>query len=457
MKNLGVCNVLHKGYIGEIFRISFPMMVSYACEMAMIFIDRVFMARLGSELMSAAMMGGLSVFMAMTFFMGLTGYTNALSAQYMGAGKERKCSAVLGQSVWVSLVSYPLIIAAGPLVLLFFDHSGISELQLIPQKRYFGILVFGAVFSLLRNSFSSFFAGIGKTSVVMAAALISAVVNIITNYILIFGKLGFPAMGIEGAAIGTIFGGFVSVVMLFVYYRGTEYYRLNRMKFLKFNRKIMGKLFKFGYPAGLEMFLNVMAFNIMISIFHSHSLPTAIAASIVFSWDMVSFIPLIGLQIGVTSLSGRYMGAGKPDDAHKSTMSGLIMGWLYSGTVLIVFVLFAENLVDIFRPEASDQNFAAARPLAVFMVRLASLYVMVDTIFIVFTGALRGAGDTFWAMVITGILHWTLVPVLFVILNVLELSPEAGWISVVTVFISFSGFIIWRYADGKWRSIKVIG
>ena len=75
------------------------------------------------------------------------------------------------------------------------------------------------------------------------------------------------------------------------------------------------------YPAGLELFLNLVAFTGMITAFHAHSAATATAVTIVFNWDMISFIPLVGVEIAVTSLVGRYMGARQPDVAHRSTIS----------------------------------------------------------------------------------------------------------------------------------------
>ncbi len=446
-----------KGNIIELFMISFPMMISQGCETIMIFTDRLFMSKLGPEQMSATLMGGLTVFVMTTFFIGLTNYTNALVAQFYGAGKKEKCGLVVTQAAILSLIGYPIILAVSPLVIRYFETCGIAPEQLLPQKTYFSIVIFSVIITLLRNCLSGFFCGIGKTSYVMIAASFAMVINICANYILIFGKFGMPALGIKGAAIGTITGGATGLLILVIIYMK---YQLNSeyeiAKSWKYNRKVMGKLLRFGSPSGFELFFNMMAFNLMIMIFHSDSLVTATAATIVFNWDLVSFVPLIGVQIGVTSLVGRHMGAGSPDTAHKITLSGLAMGWCYSAIILVLFVFFPEPLVDLFRPNETSSVFIEARPLAIFMIRLAAVYVLVDTLFAVITGALRGAGDTLWAMIITVILHWILVLILFIIIHVLNLSAKAGWISVVVVFVSFSMLILWRYSTGKWRQIKVI-
>ena len=207
-----------------------------------------------------------------------------------------------------------------------------------------------------------------------------------------------------------------------------------------------------GYP----MFLNMMAFNTLVMIFHAHNAVTATAATVVFNWDMVSFLPLIGLEVGVTSLVGRFMGAGRPETAQKSAMAGLKMGLIYSAFVVVLFVGFPGHLVGVFLPGPSNVRAEDSFGLAVWMVRLASLYVLVEAVLIVFIGTLRGAGDTVWAMGISVSVHWVTVGALYVILRVLKGSPEAGWTAVVVMFVLFSGLVYARYQNGKWKQMRVV-
>ena len=160
----------------------------------------------------------------------------------------------------------------------------------------------------------------------------------------------------------------------------------------RYDGEVMRKLLRFGYPAGVELFLNLLAFTSMILLFHSHGLATATAVTIVFNWDMVSFVPLLGIQIGVVSLVGRYMGAGRPEIAERVTRSGLKMGWSYSSVILVLFVGFPNNWSRSFSPAARTPSFSEAAPLAAGMLRLAGLYVLADAMMVVFSGALRGAG-----------------------------------------------------------------
>ena len=172
---------------------------------------------------------------------------------------------------------------------------------------------------------------------------------------------------------------------------------------------------------------------------------------------MVSFVPLIGVQIGVMSLVGRYMGAGDPDTAHRAAMSGIKIGWVYSSVILVLFTCFPEMLVSVFRPVDADPVFEQAVPMAVFMIRLASLYVMIEAVVAVFSGTLRGAGDTLWAMCISVTLHWLLLPILIVMLHWFHMSPELAWTAIVLTFLCFSYFFYLRYHSGHWREIRVVG
>lgn len=437
--------------------IALPMVVSSSCDTLMIFTDRLFLSKLSPELMNAAMGGGLTAFMMASFFVGLTGYVTALAAQYFGAGRKKQCALVTTQALIFSFCAYLPILACRPLAHNFFKIMGITQAQIGPQILYFDIVMYGVIFSLCRGCLAGFFSGVGRTRIVMAASCTAMLVNVVLNYVLIFGKFGIPALGITGAAYGTLVGGLSGVLVLAAAY----FSRRNMAEFsiaraLRFDRTVFGKLLRFGSPTGLELFLNILAFDAVVLSFQAYSPAAATAATIVFNWDMVSFVPLIGVEIGVMSLVGRFMGAKKPDIAHMSVMSGLKMGMAYSAIVFIFFALFPQNLVNVFRPDVNDALFAAAMPTAVFMVRLAALYVLVEAVLIVFIGALRGAGDTLWAMAMSVTTHWVMFAIAFVSFRVLKVSAQTAWMYMVALFFAFSIIVYLRYRHGAWKKIRVI-
>lgn len=448
----------HKpGGIKELLAIALPMIISTACDGVMTFTDRLFLARVGSEQMNAAMGGGVTMQMLTFFFIGLTGYSTALVAQYFGAGTKHNATKAAFQAILVTIAAWPIILLLKPLTISYFHFMNIPESQVGFQIEYLNILAWGSIFSLMRYTLGCYFTGIGKTNIVMIATLVAMVVNVILDYILIFGKLGFQPMGMQGAAIATITGALCSVVILVIaYLNHTNRIEFQVMKSFRFDASIMKKLLYYGYPAGLELFLNFLAFSTVIALFHSKGDIVATASTIMFNWDLVSFIPLLGIEIAVTSLVGRYMGAGRPQVAHRSALSGIKTGIFYSIAILVLFVAIPEWLVRIFHPETPSDIFESAVPIAVTMVQIASLYVLAEAIMVALVGALRGAGDTHFTMMASVAAHWTFVPVLYLSMNVFKLSVTFSWFLLVLFFLVFCGLLIWRFRSGKWKLIKVI-
>jgi len=445
------------GGIRELLVIAFPMVISQACETLMMFVDRLFLSKLGPEYMSAAMGGGITCFMFMTFFMGIIGYANALVAQHLGAGQKDRCAVVTSQALIIAVFAYPVILLCIPLGEILFRATDIAPEQLVPQREYYRIAMYGAVLWLMRSSLSSFFSGIGRTRVVLASAAVAMVVNIFSNYVLIFGHLGFPKLGIRGAAIGTLLGSAAGLgVMASRYFSHRYRTELNTVGGLRFDREIMVKLLRLGTPSGVEFFLNLSAFNLLVLHFHGYGVAVAAAMTITFNWDMVSFIPLMGVGIGVTSLVGRYMGAGDPDGAHQVTMSGVKLAGLYSIVTFTAFCLFPGPLVRLFEPADGGETFLEVVPLAIYMVRLISVYVFADALAIVFSSALRGAGDTFWTMVISVSGHWTFTIVAVVLMRVFRVGPRATWGTVVALVLGLCVTLSLRYRLGRWRTLRVV-
>lgn len=445
------------GGLKEVLLIALPMIASSACDMVMSTTDRMFLSRLDPELMNAAMTGGITVLAMFFFFFGIINFSTALVAQYLGAKQKRYSAWVTTQALIIAVLSYPLIIMLKPLGILLFDYMNLPEKQLAYQIKYYNILVYGGIFTLLRNAMSCFFSGIGRTRIVMTATVISMLANVAINYVLIYGKLGFRPMGIEGAAIGTIIANAIALFILFAQYfkkKNREEFGISRS--FKFSKIIMKKLVYFGLPQGIEMFITMLAFNLLILIFQAQGSVISTATTITFNWDFIAFVPLLGIEIAITSLVGRYMGAKDPDTAHRSTISALYIGLIYCAINLVLYITMPYSLVRIFSPAEMSEVYIQAEPIAATMIRLASLYVLFDAIMICFIGALRGAGDTHWTMRMSIIMHWGLVAVAYISFEILNLSVISAWLGVIAVILLFSIVLFLRYKKGKWRTLQVI-
>jgi multidrug resistance protein, MATE family len=445
------------GGITELLILSLPIMASQSCDTIMVFTDRVFLSKLSSEQMNAATGGGISAFLLLTFFFGLIGFSTALIAQYYGAKNYKNCSVVTVQAFGISILAYPLIILSLPLLYWYFGAMKISPEQLMYQKQFVNILVFGSIISLFRHSLSCYFSGIGKTKIVMISAITTMCINVVFNYIFVFGKFGMPALGIRGAAFGTILSGFCGLLILvYFFFEHKNAKKYGVLQAFKFNKNITKTIFRYGSPAGTEFFVNFIAFSFLIFMFHSYSQEAATASSIMFNWDMVTFVPLIGVEIGVTSLVGRYIGAKKLHVAERAAYSGVKLGWMFSFFVLLLFVFLPSFLVDVFKPNHAEAIFEHAKPIAIRMLQLASIYVLAEAILVAFVGALRGAGDTIWTMWVSMGLHWLFVPTLYVTLFVFDLGPIWAWGILVFLFLLFCVIFYFRFKTGKWKTIKVI-
>ncbi len=446
------------GGIRELLIIALPMIISTACDGVMTFTDRMFLSRVASEQMNAAMGGSVSIQMLMFFFMGLTGYSTALVAQYFGAGEKPNSTKAAFQAILVTFLAWPIILLAKPLAIELFYFMKLPESQIPFQIQFLNILAWGSIMSMLRYTLGCYFTGIGKTKIVMTATLVAMLVNVILDYILVFGKLGFPAMEIKGAAIATVSGTTCAVVILVAaYFSETNRKEFAVLSSFRFDFRIMKRLIYYGSPAGMELFLNFLAFSFMIFLFQSEGDVVATATTIMFNWDLVSFIPLLGIEIAVTSLAGRYMGAGRPEVAHQAALSAIKTGIFYSVVILALFVFIPTKLVHVFRPDVESAIFNEAVPIAVDMIKIAALYVLAEAVMVALVGTLRGAGDTYFTMMASVAAHWSFVPLLYVGLKIFHFSVNLSWFLLVVFFLLFVGILVIRFRKGKWKTLKVIG
>ena len=446
------------GDVKDVLVVALPMLLSMSFDTIMTFIDRLFLSKLGPAEMNAALGAG-AVQLALTmFFTGAISYTTAMVAQRLGAKKTSDCARVFMQAVYLSLISVPLLYLTIPLGHLAFGMEHLPADQLEYQKTYFNILMFGGVINLVRNAAPCFFSGIGETKIVMKAAFVGMIVNVACNFVLIYGLGPIPALGVAGAAYGTLIGNLVSTVILFAkFFAKSCNSRFNTRSSFAFSWPLTRELLQKGIPSGVEMFLNMSAFQLMILMFHALGPDAATASSVMFNWDMVAYVPRMGLEVASTSLVGRYVGARDAAAATRSTYSGLKLGWGYSLLMGVFFVFLPGVLTDIFRPDMAEASaeaiaiFDAARPMSIFMLRIATFYIFVEVLLVVYAGALRGAGDTVWVMFTCAIMNWCVSGALYVAAYIFHLPAHYAWIAVVAVYSTAPVIFWWRWKSGKWR------
>jgi MATE family multidrug resistance protein len=441
---------LSKETLFELVKIAVPMVVSQGAFAVMIFTDRYFMSQIDPVHMAAALGGGVATFFSFCFFSGLFSYTNAMAAQYLGAREEAKCSKVVTQGMIMTLMSIPLLIIITFSVAGIFEGMGHDPIQVELERSYYMILMLGTPVFLAKICIASYFAGIGRTYIVMICDVCGLVLNVPLCYAMVFGKFGLPEMGIVGAGFSTIIAEIFSFSLFIIFYLQKEH--REKFKILQSFHLDMGILRRFlrlGFPSGLELFLNVAAFNLFLLMFQAYGVVEGASAAIVFNWDILSFVPMIGLNIGVISLIGRFVGAQDMERANEVIAAGFLMGIAYSAVLAILYITFRFQLVEIFAPP--DGDFSEIRSLAAFMMVGLSSYAMADAICLVSGGVLRGAGDTRWLMIVSVSLHWAMLVAQYFIILVFKLDPRISWLAFVVLMLCIAVVYMWRLVSGKWR------
>src|SRR5690606_31023855 len=218
---------------------------------------------------------------------------------------------------------------------------------------------------------------------------------------------------------------------------------------LHWSRAIATRSLKLGLPSGAEMFLNVAAFNLFLLMFQSYGIAEAASAAIVFNWDILSFVPMLGLNIAVMSMIGHCVGANDMAKAAEVTTSGYILGLGYSLLLATLFGLFRHGMVEVFIVSGADAG--AIRVLATFMMVGLSTYVLAEGVLQVAAGVLRGAGDTRWVMKASVSLHWAMLVAQFFIIKVLGFGPKVSWVTFVCMILAIAVVYIRRLHGNRWR------
>jgi MATE family multidrug resistance protein len=431
-------------------RLALPMVVSQGAFAVMIFTDRYFMSQIDPVHMAAALGGGIASFFSFCFFTGLLSYTNAMAAQYLGAGEPQKCPKVVTQGMIMTVMSTPFLTLVAFLVVGIFEGMGHDPAQVELERVYYLILMSGVLITLAKTCISSYFAGIGRTHVVMICDVFGLLVNVPLCYAMVFGKFGLPALGIVGAGVSTVVATVLAFALFLAFYFRKEHREQFRVRHsFSLDLKILRRLWRLGSPGGLEMFLNVAAFNLFLLMFQSYGIAEGAAATIVFNWDILSFIPMIGLHVAVISLIGRFVGARDMARANEVMTAAFSIALAYSAVLAVVYITCRFPLVEVFAPPSGD--FSAVRELAPFMMIGLSTYVMADAIILVSGGVLRGAGDTRWLMVASVSLHWAMLVAQFLIIRVFELNPRVSWMAFVMLVFAIALVYALRLKSGRWR------
>jgi multidrug resistance protein, MATE family len=285
------------------------------------------------------------------------------------------------------------------------------------------------------------------------------VANIILDYILIFGRLGFPEMGIQGAAIASAVTMIIPAVFWLALILSARYQqKYGTKREFRFDRRLFIMLLRFGGPSGVQFFLDVASFAVFVILIGRLGEHELAASNIVLSIEMLSFLPMMGMSIATATLVGNYIGSGRLHYAERSVSSALKLALGYMILMATLFVTIPETFLGIFRSDMhSHESFKDIMDQGVIILRLVAIWTLFDTLFIIYSGALKGSGDTRFAMWAQVLLAWVLfVPPVYIIIEYLRLGLIAAW-AWGAFYIVVIGLVFWRrYRSGRWKEIQML-
>ncbi len=447
----------HYGGIREILMVAFPLIISHSTHTALTFTDRMFLSWYSPECIAASGPASILSFAFICFFYKTGMYVSTLVAQYFGAGKSSLITKTLWQGIYFSLISTVIIVALIPVGHIFIDSSRHGEQISILEKLYFDILMYGGGLHVLGSVFSSFYSGMGNTKIVMYITFLSTIINVILDYILIFGKLGIPPLGIAGAGIATFISHAIfAAIFSYVIFRKKNRLKLRLHKLWRFDKKIFFKLINFGIPEGVHFFIDIAGFTVFLFFLGAYGKSALAANNIAMFVDMLAFMPMVGLGIATSILSGQYIGNGKKHIAITVTNNSMIITLIYGVLIGCLFWFLPSIFINLFKgADLNAFSLITAHALPIFQVL--PFFLIADSFHIIFGSALAGAGDTKHKMVVAAILAASLlIPGEFLILKVWQLPLTYGWWWYAFYLFIIGMFYLYRFRKEKWKRIDMI-
>ena len=446
---------LQSGGFLEVLKIALPLILSNSCHAVNMFVDRLMLARHSQEAVAAAFTGGLTSFTLSCLFVGTVGYTGTFVAQYEGARRRDRIGSAMWQGIWLALIGGLIFLTgiwwAEPLFNLFGHAPAIA----VQETLYFKTLSCGVFVFLLSVVLPCFWTGRGKTSFVLLVSTFITLCNIPFNYMLIFGCGPIPSLGITGAAWGTILSELAGLII----YAGFLFAPSSRKHFntmaFRLDFELLRRMLRYGLPNGINLALDLVSFNTFSLVLGCYGAGILEATSITFGINSIAFCPILGISMTASILVGQAIGGENVPLARKSVKSCLWIVTIYNLLMVLLFTVFQDLVLAPFVRPGDPAQIEVMRTASVMLLFIAG-YLFFDGFNITLSSALRGAGDTKFAMFVTSAAGIFLFALPSVILYRLGFSWWSLWIVLVGYIILLSVIFCLRYMQGKWTRMRVI-
>mgnify|MGYP000902132364 CR=1 FL=1 len=412
-----------------ILRTALPAMAEMILYMLIGIVDVAIVGRLGAAPLAAAGLGA-EIFFAVVLILEALGIGAAvLVAQAKGAGDFARANRIASQTILLGII---IGIIAGALGLIYTeDIIGLFNVEaavFTQAVAYLHITFWVTPIALVFYMTCTVYRGWGRTEIPMYMALAVNIVNIVGDYVLVYGKFGFPHMGVAGAALATSTAHVVGIIFGAWYLiKGRGNLQVQWRWVRKIDLSLIKEIFSLGIPTLVEQFFN--NFGTILSVFFIVSAGTAAFAAhqVGVTVESLSFMPGIGIAIAATALVGRSVGARDRVQARRMARGTMEFALLIMGCFGIIFALIPYHVAALF---TNDREIIR---IAGLLLRIASLEQLTIAAAAVMGGILRGTGDTRTPMIISALLTWAYrLPMLYLVICVFQLPIHFAWI----VFVS---------------------
>ena len=389
--------------------------------------------------------------------MNTTGYVSTFVAQYHGSGQDDRVGRIVWQTLPIALVAGVANLLLVPLSPALFRWVGHEAAVQAEEVRYFRVLCLGAFPAALGAALTGMLSGLGRTPPVLWVTLLGTILNILFDWLFIFGHLGLPRMGIAGAGWATVLASVLQTIACAALVLRRPYRVRHRMLDWRPDARLLRALVRFGLPNGVQLFVDMAGFTVFLLLIGRLGRDVLAATSLAFNINTLAFMPMIGLGITVSVIVGQALGRNDPAAARAGVRSALELSLVYMVVVAALFVLVPGLFLAPFRAQADPRSFHSIAALASVLLRFVAAYTLFDALNIVFSSALKGAGDTRFVMAMIAVLSVTVLIVPSVLaVGWLHASVYACW-TIASVYVAALGVAFYlRYRAGGWAAMRVI-
>ncbi len=376
-------------------------------------VDNIMVGQLGTAELAAVSLGNSFVFIAMSLGIGFSTAITPLVAEADGEGNIEKGKQAFNHGILLctvlSVALFGLILLIKPLMYRMNQPEEVVKLA-IP---YLELVAFSLIPLIMFQGFKQFADGMSQTKYAMWATILANVLNVILNYVLIFGKFGFPQLGIVGAAIGTLVSRVIMLIFMWLLLKSKQKLKpyIERFSFANIKKEILKKIINLGFPSALQMFFEVAIFTAAIWLSGVLGKNPQAANQIALNLSSMTFMIAIGLSVTAMIRVGNQKGLRNFKELRRIAISIFLLVTLLDIIFAVVFYLFNTQLPRVYVDENDVLNLMDNKEviaIAAQLLLVAAVFQISDGIQVVVLGALRGMQDVKIPTLITFIAYWVI-------------------------------------------------